>query len=278
MEQKNMNVIIAGILIILMIGLGVFFYTKQNQKKEDKKPNMEEVEDNTKDETEVENTIELDVDDQNVITLFNNAHYVAIGVDAHIFKNGGYQVANMSEKEKIELLFTQWKKELQTQMDPNTGEETLLLKEDTLKNLYETTYGNHSYQRLNTISDVSNCYQLTYDANQESFVGKTLGCGGMSNFAVHEKIISAKKDSKKLEIVSAAFYYDPSGFYKDYDKTIKLDTEETISNSFSSDEERIKLLDQYIEDNKDNLEQYTYTYVAGDNNFYYLSEVKRTKE
>ena len=77
--------------------------------------------------------------------------------------------------------------------------------------------------------------------------------------------------------MSAVFYLDPNNLYKDYNKTTILETTPVPSNTTSNQEERENIYNQYIEDNKDNLEQYTYTYTLNKDGFYYLTSVERTK-
>lgn len=66
--------------------------------------------------------------------------------------------------------------------------------------------------------------------------------------------------------------------YKDYNKTTSLGELLINENITNNREERENTYNQYIEDNKDKLEQYTYTYTLNEDSFYYLTSVKRTKE
>ena len=66
--------------------------------------------------------------------------------------------------------------------------------------------------------------------------------------------------------------------YKDYNKTTSLGELLINENTTNNNEERENTYNQYIEDNKDNLEQYTYTYMLNEDGFYYLTSVERAKE
>ena len=66
--------------------------------------------------------------------------------------------------------------------------------------------------------------------------------------------------------------------YKDYNKTTSLGELLINENTTNNSEERENTYNQYIEDNKDNLEQYTYTYMLNEDGFYYLTSGERTKE
>ena len=65
--------------------------------------------------------------------------------------------------------------------------------------------------------------------------------------------------------------------YKDYNKTTPLGEPLITENTVDNTEERENTYNQYIKDHKDNLEQYTYTYMLNEDGFYYLDQVTRTK-
>lgn len=185
----------------------------------------------------------------------------------------------MSEEDKMTLLGRQWSHSVRhysTGTSPNLT-TIYYLDEDTLKDVYERTFGPNTYSTVSQIYD-GLCATYTYDAANKrySHTGEE-ACGGTTAFSVHEKIISATKYSDRIEIVSAVFYLDPDNLYKDYNKTTILETNPIPSNTTSNQEERENTYNQYIEDNKDNLEQYTYTYTLNEDGFYYLTSVERTK-
>ena len=284
-KKKNKGVIVLIVLLILCI-IGLVFYIlvdKDIIKLNNTTVENEQVEENNpSDDTEEKNTgVELDPENSNIKYLFNNAHRLSIGPEAQIYRDGGYKVSDMSEEDKMTLLGRQWSNFVE-QIGPSSSDGytwTLYLNEDTLKDIYERTFGPNTYHQVNQITD-GLCTTLTYDtANKRySYVGK-YGCGGTTVFSVHEKIISATKYNDRIEIVSAAFYLDAMSnqIYKDYNKTKSLGENVFYSNNYN-DEKRESLEDKYIEDNKDNLEQYTYTYTLNEDGFYYLTSVERTKE
>lgn len=285
MEKKKNKGIIVLIVVLILCIVGLVFYIlvdKDIIKLNNTNVENEQVEkNNTSDDSEKKDIgVEIDIDNENIITLFNNAHRLSIGPETQIYRDGGYKVSDMSEEDKMTLLARQWSP-LVEQIGPSSSDGytwTLYLNEDTLKNIYERTFGPNTYHQINQITD-GLCTTLTYDtANKRySYVGK-YGCGGTSAFSVHEKIISATKYSDRIEIVSATVYLDAMSnqMYKDYNKTKSLGENVFYSNNYT-DEEREALENKYIEDNKDNLEQYTYTYTLNDDGFYYLTSVERTK-
>ncbi len=184
-------------------------------------------------------------------------------------------------QEKFSLLSNQWIKELSSTIDylNQNYDEITVLSEATLKNLYERTFGPNTYERVSQITDGTSCITLTYDEAYQGYITQgESGCGGVSAFMVYEKIISATKYSDRIEIVSSAFYIDGETrqIYKDYNKTTSLGGLLVDENTVTDEEERENVYSTYIEENKDNLEQYTYTYMLNEDGFYYLIGVERT--
>ncbi len=287
MEKKsNKGVIVLIVLLILCI-IGLVFYIlvdKDIIKLNNTTVANEQVEKNNTDDDneEKDKGVELDPENASIKNLFNNAHFNAIGVDTHIYRDGGYKVNEMTSDEKFTLLASQWYDELNTHIDyiGQTNDQITELNEETLKSLYERTFGPNTYERPTQITD-GLCATFTYDEAYQGYIERNgAGCGGTSAFSVHEKIISATKYSDRIEIVSATVYLDGMSqqMYKDYNKTTSLGELLINENTTNNKEERENTYNQYIEDNKDKLEQYTYTYTLNEDGFYYLTSVKRTKE
>ena len=90
---------------------------------------------------------------------------------------------------------------------------------------------------------------------------------------MQEEILDITKTDKKLTVLTAVLFYDnvEGNLYKDSNLTKKL---ETKADSELTDDN----LKQYIKENKDQLEQYTYTFDIATDGFYYYTGVKRTQE
>ena len=286
MEKKKNKGIIVLIVVLILCIVGLVLYIlvdkdiiKWNSTTAENKQVEEKI---TSDDTEKDDTrVELDPENANIKYLFDTAHFGATGVDAHVYRDGGYKVSEMSEEDKIALLGRQWYplvEHYSTGTSPNLT-TTYYLDEDTLKDVYERTFGPNTYSTVNQIYD-GLCVTLNYDATNKrySYIG-SIGCGGTSAFGVHEKIISAIKYSDRIEIVSATVYLDgmSNQMYKDYNKTTSLGELLVDENTVNNREERENTYNQYIEENKDNLEQYKYTYNLNEDGFYYLTSVERTK-
>ena len=286
MEKKSNKGLIVFIIILIICIIGLVFYIlvdkdiiKLNSTNTE---NTQVEEKNTSENEKEDEGIELSVDNENIKTLFNNAHHMSIGPESQIYKDGGYKVSDMTTDEKFTLLANQWYNELNTHSDyiGQTNDQITELNEDTLKSLYEKTFGPNTYERPTQITD-GLCATFTYDETYQGYIAiNGAGCGGTSAFSVYEKIISATKYNDRIEIVSSAFYIDGESkqIYKDYNKTTSLVVLLIDENTVSSAEERENIYNQYIEDNKDKLEQYTYTYTLNEDGFYYLTSVERTKE
>ena len=281
MEKKNNKGLIAFVIILIICIIGLVIYILVNKDvinlNSHKVENGQIEENATSDNSENTTTgVALDVDNASIKNLFDNAHYFTItGVDAHIYQNGGYTVSEMSNEEKMRLLAKQWSPLVEEYSKGTDQTITYYITEDTLKNIYERTFGPNTYSKVSQITD--GCLTLTYDtaAKRYSYTG-TSGCGGTSAFSAYENIIKATKYSDRIEIVSAVFYESPEGIYKDYKQTTVLGENTFYSNDYT-EEARDNLRKQYLESNKDNLEQYTYLYTLNDDGFYYLTSVKRAK-
>ena len=283
MEKKsNKGVIVLIVLLILcIIGLVSYILVDKNIiKLNNTTVENEQVEENNT--SEDDNGIEINVDNENINALFNNAHHLSIGIETQIYRDGGYKVSDMTTDEKFTLLASQWYNELNTHIDyiGQTNDQITELNEETLKNLYERTFGPNTYERPAQITD-GLCGTFIYDEVYQGYIERNGGgCGGTSAFGVHEKIISATKYNDRIEIVSAVVYLDGMSqqMYKDYNKTTSLGELLINENTTNNSEERENTYNKYIEDNKDNLEQYTYTYTLNEDGFYYLTSVERTKK
>lgn len=288
MEKKKNNGLIVFIVLLIICIMGLVFYIlvdKDIIKLNNNTVENEQVEkNNSKDDNKEKDTrVKLDPENSNIKYLFNNAHHLSIGPETQIYRDGGYKVSEMTNDEKFTLLSNQWFSEMKTHPDylRQTNDQITVLDEETLESLYERTFGPNTYERVNQITDSTDCIILTYDETYQGYsTREEVGCGGTSAFSVHEKIISATKYNDRIEIVSAVVYLDgmSNQMYKDYNRTTSLGELLINENTTNNSEKRENTYNKYIEDNKDKLEQYTYTYTLNEDGFYYLTSVERTKE
>ena len=248
--------------------------TTEKEKEKDDKKEKEESSEEDKGET-------LDITNANIISMFDHAHFnIGITTDTHIYRDGGYRVSEMSIEEKILLLATQWSPLVEIYNTDDPEYSVYELEESTLKDIAEKTFGPGTYEPVRQITD--GCVTLEYDANSKKYSHNGFfGCGGINPFHPYESIISATKYEDRIEIVGAVVYSDleSGNIYKDYYKTISLGkdpvNQSSIYNNGGSVEDVEKAYEQYINQNKDQLEQYVYTYTLGEDQFYYLSSVAR---
>lgn len=248
--------------------------TIEKEKEKDDKKEKEESSEEDKGET-------LDITNANIISMFDHAHFnIGITTDTHIYRDGGYRVSEMSIEEKILLLATQWSPLVEIYNTDDPEYSVYELEESTLKDIAEKTFGPGTYEPVRQITD--GCVTLEYDANSKKYSHNGFfGCGGINPFHPYESIISATKYEDRIEIVGAVVYSDleSGNIYKDYYKTISLGkdpvNQSSIYNNGGSVEDVEKAYEQYINQNKDQLEQYVYTYTLGEDQFYYLSSVAR---
>lgn len=248
--------------------------TIEKEKEKDDKKEKEESSEEDKGET-------LDITNANIISMFDHAHFnIGITTDTHIYRDGGYRVSEMSIEEKILLLATQWSPLVEIYNTDDPEYSVYEIEESTLKDIAEKTFGPGTYEPVRQITD--GCVTLEYDANSKKYSHNGFfGCGGINPFHPYESIISATKYEDRIEIVGAVVYSDlESGYiYKDYYKTISLGkdpvNQSSIYNNGGSVEDVEKAYEQYINQNKDQLEKYVYTYTLGEDQFYYLSSVAR---
>ena len=287
MDKKNNKGVIILIVILILCIIGLVFYIlvdKEILNFNHSTIEKEQVEkNNTKEDKKDTKGIEISVDNENIKTLFNNAHRLSIGPETSIYKDGGYKVSEMTLDEKFSLLSSQWFNKIETHPDyvMQTNEQITELSEETLKNLYEKTFGPNTYKSVDSITDSMNCLTLTYDEIYQRYITKEEGgCGGSSTFSTYEKIIKVTKYNNRIEILSAVVYLDGMSqqMYKDYNKTTSLGALLVNENITNNSEEREKAYNKYIEENKDKLEQYKYIYKLNEDGFYYLMGVERIKK
>lgn len=248
--------------------------TTEKEKEKDDKKEKEESSEEDKGET-------LDITNANIIFMFDHAHFnIGITTDTHIYRDGGYRVSEMSIEEKILLLATQWSPLVEIYNTDDPEYSVYEIEESTLKDIAEKTFGPGTYEPVRQITD--GCVTLEYDANSKKYSHNGFfGCGGINPFHPYESIISATKYEDRIEIVGAVVYSDleSGNIYKDYYKTISLGkdpvNQSSIYNNGVSVEDVEKAYEQYINQNKDQLEKYVYTYTLGEDQFYYLSSVAR---
>ena len=277
-EKSNKNlgfIIISWVLVVLIIVLAGYILIDKNIISF--KDNKIGVSDSENIGVDIEDREEkISINNSVIKTMFESAHGYSIGPWEPIFAAGGYDIKTADTDFKFKLSFKQWEKEVKT-YDTTQNGLYYEVSEEAVKNGYEKLIGPNTYKNIAQIK--TECETYTYDATNKVYRADVGGCGGVAVFDVYEKIISATRYSDRIEIVSAVFYEEENSLYKDYTKTSRLtgNTWQDISNTEENVLKIKELKDQYIESNKDNLEQYRYIFKVAEDGFYYIDQVKRTK-
>ena len=109
--------------------------------------------------------------------------------------------------------------------------------------------------------------------NDKNYYSKT-GCGGTTATYTSNVITGYKATKSKLEITTtyAFFNGETNTIYKDYNKTISLDTY-----TGGSTEETTTYLDNYVKNNKDKLNTLVYTFESTNGRNYYFTGLKNNR-
>ncbi|MBQ8131989.1 MAG: hypothetical protein IJ193_05820 [Bacilli bacterium] len=255
--------IIAGLVCYILIDKGVVEVPYISNTTEVKEKNTK----NTKD-TSKEKYTELSIENASVIDLYENVHYRfnITGGDPLVFNNKKLSFDDMDEHYKIGLAGNLFKDK-----GYNTNGEQYYYYKD-VKNAYEKIFGPGTFKGTEKFD--LNCGDYVLDNAKKLYVNTSNGCGGTSPFSIIEKMISAKKYSDRIEITSAALFYDAADnqAYKDYS------TKEKLADVIVGQSADVSDLEKYVQNNSSKLQQYTYTFELNDDGFYYYTGVERTQE
>ena len=170
-------------------------------------------------------------------------------VDEIVYVDGGISFENMSDSYKFSLA---------VKLIEN---ENSYYDEGEIKTAFENLFGKNTYK---VVSDITiGCMPHKYDSVNKRYVPQIFGCGGDSTFGVHQEIYNVKSEGGVYKITTLVVYSNHDGYYKDA-KTTNL-----ISKDDNFD------LKSYMNNNKDLIEQYTYTFNIVDGNYIYKG-VSRT--
>lgn len=262
-KQKK-NILLPIILIIIILGLVGYILVEKDVINLTSSKQTEEKQ--TK--TNSEEAIEIDISNPFITAWFKQVHGYSIGGDKVIYEQGGSTVDSMTTAYRFDLASNGFLDKITSYTQPTAEGYYAEIKEKIVQEEYEKLFGPNTYQAVATMT--AGCNEFTYDPAGKRYVTKSYGCGGTSSFSSHEEIIKAVKYENRIEIISAAVYADgeTNSIYKHYNRTGKLATLPKTSQEITT----------YIKTNKDNLEQYTYTFKLNKDGFYYYSQVKRTKD
>lgn len=266
-SSSNNNLYIVINLLLLVVVLWVTFYcffnTSNSSTGEEKTIfNIIKKEDDKKDEGKT-----IPINDEMVRNLFLYSHAsFVMGCDRNIFGNDKLLVSDMDDEYKSNIASHIFSKDVVNY--PYGAEDgiTAVIAEKDVKRAYDIIFGPGVYNK--PLKIVEGCNNFTYDADNKRYISKGYGCGGTSSFVTVEEIISIKKYSDRLEVVSAVAFTTPDGVFRDYAGREKI----------SDISEEVEVDSNYVLENKDKLMQYTYTYKISESGFYHYFGVERTKD
>lgn len=261
MEKKRSNIVFVVIIIILMLVIGgLSYYTFFYKTNTVEKIKNDEVSD--KNEVAEEVAVELDVDNAYIKSLYKNVHSNYYnGIDTNVFNYEKRSVSEMSDEEKSSLAANIYSSSV------NKIYSGYSIDEEDVKDAFEVLFGIGSYNQMSTIK--YGCTVLNYDVNNKRYYTESPDCGGTSSGSFYEKIIKAVRYSDRIEITTAYVFIDAidNNFYKDINCS-------TVVGNYTTTAENEK--STFIDNNKDNLQQNTYTFKMDDNGFYYYIGFERT--
>ncbi len=269
MKEKKKNkgiVIVIVIFIVIILSLTGYILMDKGvipnvfESKEEEKSTTEKKDDKEKE------VVEIDINNENIKQLFYNVHdhfLIGMPMDKFIYENQKSMVEQMEENYKFKLAANIFYNQITKYSTENGYAEEI--EEEKVKSAYEQVFGPNTYQQVKAFN--LSCGDYTYDSTTKKYVNPQTGCGGTSPLFAQENIIQVLKYQDKIEITSAFVFQEGNTLYKDiYKKDKIMDVEENIN------------LTSYINQNKENLSQITYTFVLGEDGFYYYQGFEKTKE
>lgn len=242
-------VIIAIISIVyIFLNTNLFHETKTNNKKKDT-----EVKEVYKD-LEITNDIKA---------LVKRVHAYDISGDKTIYTNEKLSVDKMDKYYKFALASNTYGEKVTLLDDVNEGGIASEISEDIVRDEYDDLFGPDTYEALDTIPLY--CGKLEYDKVYKRYVSSGYGCGGVSSFKSYENVISAKKSKDTLLVTTAVVFanFEVNSLCFDYNCESVIDT-------FAPDSTDEVFFNNYIDNNKDKLYQYTYKFKIDGDHYYYL--------
>ena len=263
-EKKDNNkskililVIILVLVVISCISFGYIFINsnivnKKIDKNETKKA-IEKVKEKYKD-VEINNDIK---------SLIKRVHQYSVEGDKVVFTNKKLSVNEMDPYYKFSLASNTYANKITLLDNTAKGGIEAEISEDIVRDEYNDLFGPDTYEMLETIPLY--CGKLEYDKVYKRYVSTGYGCGSGSAFENYEGVISAKKSKNNLLITTAVVFvhYETNSICLDYNC-------ENIIETFAPDSTDELFFINYINNNKDKLYQYTYSFKIDGNHYYYL--------
>ncbi len=255
------------IFFVLIVSCGILYLNKDKiilnfKEKKEVSSKVEDVKDGY---------TSVDIDSPSIKNLFNLVHRDFLAVDEVLYGNKKLNVSEMEDYYKFGLASNLYTGEAVRNNYALENEITAYIDENVVKDKYEIIFGKGTYKKIDLIP--YSCTDMHYDTVNIRYVTTNQACGVESPFNAHEKIIKSMKKDKELLIVGAVV------FSESYTGSLCSDYEcKNIIDNYSSRVTNKEYFYDYIDDNLDKLQQYTYKFKLNDDGFYYYQGFERTKE
>ncbi len=264
LEKKNKKgpVVIIVLLIIIVLCLigyicydkGIIFNTKTDKETKEEKTTTKEKE---------ENVTFSDSELEKYVNYISPSSY---GPSELLYDIDTVDAKKLSVSDKIKYIAGQ----VYSKHTSTSDYDYDIVSESDVKSVLEEIYGPNTYEK--TTFNLG-CTDYTYNENDKNYYSKT-GCGGTTAIVTSNVITGYKATKTKLEITTAYAFLDgeTNTIYKDYNKTISLDT---YTGSMTEDPQTY--LDNYVKNNKDKLNTLVYTFESTNGVNYYFTGLKNNR-
>ena len=202
----------------------------------------------------------IDTNNTNVVELWN---YVKVSTNP--CKDGSYtdkekvKVTKLNDTCKYSLASNIYNKYVTYDSDENITS----VKENIVKNSYETLFEVGNYSRQDTIP-YTNMDDLMYNVDNKYYFKNGKAEVQDNSLRIYESIISVVKEDKNLYITSDALYYEKVNKYICKDINCEVVVQELSKDKDYNDE----YFELYLDSKKEKLSKYTYHFKLNDAGFY----------
>lgn len=233
-KNKNLIMLVVILILALIMTTGYIIYDKLIVEGETEEKNDDNKVNTTKEDIP-EKLIEVDVNSTEIQNLFSN---ISHGLNSYCGVNYYYQdkkilASDLSNDLVFDIVLSQLYNDRKTQGElypfSQIGDG---FTANELDAKIKSTFGkNYSF----THRTINSCPVFEYDSvNQKYVINSSPGCGGTCGAANLKKIVKALKNNQTIELYVRVLFaggVDSIDYYKDYNKTQKVEGLEMDSNN-----------------------------------------------
>ena len=210
---------------------------------------------------------EIEITDTNILSLLNTVAVTKASCDDGEYLKDKVEVKNLSDRCKFELAKNKYIDYVKYDYETHIT----YINENKVKDVYQSLFGNNSYQRQETIP-YATLNDLMFDARYNHYFMNDKAKEIDSSLKGFEKIKSVEKKKNDLYIISNVLYYESTN------NVICIDSRcEKVLEVLSKDNEyNDDYFDLYLEHNKDKLDKYKYHFTLNDIGFYEYQGYEKT--